>query len=119
MDTGARLGRGTIIVLDEGSIPAETFIKGDNRLHLRIKDDVLRQIEADVGRVIGQYGAITPEYWKEIRRLSLRYWLEMDRREIFDEIMEDQKAERGKNPKTGESIKIKPKKLKERVDTHK
>jgi len=126
--TGASLGRGTIIVLDEGTIPAATFIKGDNRLRLRIKDDVLRQIEADVGRVIGQYGAITPEYWKEIRRLSLRYWVEMDRREIFDEIMEDHKAERGKNPKTGKPIKVKSKKLpsfkcgkelKEMVDTHK
>jgi pyrimidine-specific ribonucleoside hydrolase len=90
--TGASLGRGTIRVLEEGGIPAATFIKGKIRLHLSIKPHILEKIQADVGRVVETYGLGTPDYWKEIYKLSLTYWVEMDRREIFDEIYEDPKG---------------------------
>jgi pyrimidine-specific ribonucleoside hydrolase len=92
--TGASLGRGTIRVIGEATVPAAVFILGEKRLRLRIKDHVLKQIRSDIGAIIERCGASSADYWREIRELSFRYWVEMDRSEIFDETMENQRAQR-------------------------
>lgn len=83
--TGASLGRGTISVSRNGPPTAEAvFTKGAQRLRLRLKDEIRDRIRADIQRAIQQYGDLTPEYFKEVRRLSLQYWAEMNRGEIFE-----------------------------------
>ena len=83
--TGASLGRGTIKVSTAPPARAEAvFIKGTQRLRLRVKPAVQDRIRADVQRAVQQYGDRSPEYFREVRRLSLRYWAEMNRAEIFD-----------------------------------
>jgi pyrimidine-specific ribonucleoside hydrolase len=83
--TGASLGRGTIRVEKTASPTAEAvFIKGSERLRMRLKDEIRNRIRADIQRAIQQHGDLTPEYFKEVRRLSLQYWAEMNRREIFE-----------------------------------
>jgi pyrimidine-specific ribonucleoside hydrolase len=88
VSTGASLGRGTITILEGEPRPAAAFIHGDRTLHLSVKEEVVEKIRADIRKTIKQYGALTPEYFKEIRRLSIRYWLKLDRREIFDQRIE-------------------------------
>ena len=46
---------------------------------------VYEAVEQDVAAAAEQFGNLTPEYFGEVRRLSIRYWLTLDRREIFDE----------------------------------
>ena len=83
--TGASLGRGTISVENTASPAAEAvFIKGRERLHLRLKEEIRNRIRADIQSAIQKYGDLTPEYFKEVRRLSLQYWAEMNRGEIFE-----------------------------------
>ena len=83
--TGASLGRGTISVQQTASPTAEAvFVKGDQRLRMRLKADIRERIRADIQRALQQYGDLTPEYFKEVRRLSLQYWAEMNRGEIFE-----------------------------------
>ena len=33
---------------------------------------------------VRRFGNLTPEYFEEIRRLSIRYWLTLERGEIFE-----------------------------------
>jgi hypothetical protein len=49
-----------------------------------LKDEIKKRIQADIQRSIQQHGNLTPEYFKEVRRLSLQYWAEMNRGEIFE-----------------------------------
>ncbi|GAB4331449.1 MAG: hypothetical protein Kow0099_02720 [Candidatus Abyssubacteria bacterium] len=83
VSTGASLGRGTIRILDRPPVPAATFTYGDKTLHLRLKDEVVARINEDFARAIDTYGALTTEYFTEVRRLSLQYWMDADRRDIF------------------------------------
>jgi pyrimidine-specific ribonucleoside hydrolase len=87
VSTGASLGRGTIEILQEKPAVAATFVLGEKQLHLSTKPEVVQAIHVDVERAIEQFGNLTPEYFGEIRRLSIYYWREMDRRQIFDEQM--------------------------------
>jgi pyrimidine-specific ribonucleoside hydrolase len=83
VSTGASLGRGTIRVSDGPAEAAALFTRGDARLSLRLRPEILERIRQDVREAVRRHGDLTPEYFEAIRRLSIDYWLEMDRREIF------------------------------------
>jgi pyrimidine-specific ribonucleoside hydrolase len=87
--TGASLGRGTISIDPAGRAPEAVFIKEGRRLTLALKDDIVAGIRDDIRRAISEHGDLTPAYFADVRRLSLKYWLEMDRKEIFVETRED------------------------------
>jgi pyrimidine-specific ribonucleoside hydrolase len=87
--TGASLGRGTIRVSSTNVTPAATFVDKQRKLHLRVKDEVVKRIRSDIDTATKRFGTLTPEYFREVRRLSLKYWVEMDRREIFQEVFEN------------------------------
>jgi pyrimidine-specific ribonucleoside hydrolase len=89
--TGASLGRGTIEVAGGAAAPMAVFTNGERRLRLSLRPEVSDAIRADVATAVERYGALTPEYFQEIRRLSIRYWLDLDRREIFIEEFLDAK----------------------------
>ncbi|MBN1825062.1 MAG: nucleoside hydrolase [Candidatus Eisenbacteria bacterium] len=82
--TGASLGRGTIRADGENPRPEALFRKGDRAIRLRIKDELVARIRADIRRAIEEKGNLTPAYFAEVRRLSLVYWLETDRAEAFE-----------------------------------
>jgi pyrimidine-specific ribonucleoside hydrolase len=84
--TGASLGRGTIRVVGDSPAPEAVFFKGGSRLHLALKDEVRNRIRSDVATAEERFGPLTPEYFNEIRRLSIRYWLELDRGKMFEEV---------------------------------
>ena len=48
--------------------------------------DVLKKIRNDIKVGVERYGKGTPEYFAYIRKLSIRYWLFLNREEIFDEL---------------------------------
>jgi pyrimidine-specific ribonucleoside hydrolase len=83
--TGASLGRGAIEVLEQSPKPAAIFVYKDKRLTLEIKKDVLNRIKKDISAALKTYGGLNQEYFAHIRKLSIDYWLELDRKKIFDE----------------------------------
>jgi pyrimidine-specific ribonucleoside hydrolase len=89
--TGASLGRGTIQVRQGDPIPAATFRYGSKTLTLRLKDDIFRRIRGQQQALVKRFGGLGPEYFREIRASSLKHWLELNRREIFVETLEDGK----------------------------
>lgn len=86
--TGATLGRGTVEVAPGESAPAAVFVMDGRRVRLELEPSVSARIGADIKSTIDKYGPLTPDYWRAVRDLSLRYWLEMNRREIFIERVE-------------------------------
>ncbi|MBW2742141.1 MAG: hypothetical protein JRE64_25620, partial [Deltaproteobacteria bacterium] len=64
---------------------AAIFIYGNKKLTLEIKKDVLNRIKKDISAALTTYGGLNREYFAHIRELSINYWIELDRKKIFDE----------------------------------
>jgi hypothetical protein len=87
--SGATLGRGTITVLTNEPAACEAvFSYGERHLHLRLKPESARRIAADMAALVKQRGVTTPAYFEAVRTVSLRHWLDFDRRTMFDEVEE-------------------------------
>lgn len=87
--TGATLGHGTIRLCEgEPAAAKALFCKGEGRVLLTLKEQTARQIAADIALGRKQHGLRSNGYWVYIRRLALRYWLEFDRHEIFERVVE-------------------------------
>jgi len=82
--TGATLGHGTIVVMDEKSSPEARFTFKNSTIEISLKNTIRKQILEDVNTGIQRYGLDSPDYWVYIRKLALHYWLELNRREIFE-----------------------------------
>jgi pyrimidine-specific ribonucleoside hydrolase len=85
VSTGASLGRGTIRVMEENKMPCAEFIKGDIRLTLTLKPEFIARIKEDIRAAINRFGGIGPEYFAHIRKLSIQYWKDFDRNQLFEE----------------------------------
>ena len=85
VSTGASLGRGTIRIDDENPRPAATFIYRNERLDLTLKKEWQEKIKADIKAAIQQFGGLNKSYFAHIRKLSIAYWQDFNRGEIFDE----------------------------------
>lgn len=84
--TGASLGRGTITVLTNGPPVCEAIFRhGEAQLRLRLKPELVRRIADDLAALVKRHGGTTPEYFQEVRALSLKHWLELDRSTMFEE----------------------------------
>ncbi|MBN2431375.1 MAG: nucleoside hydrolase [Acidobacteria bacterium] len=83
--TGASLGRGTITVQEDSPRVAAMFRNQDRQVTLILDPEIIRRIRQDIQNTIEQYGNLTPAYFRQVRRLSLDYWLELDREKIFSE----------------------------------
>lgn len=88
VSTGASLGRGTIRVSENQSSPEAWFFYDDVKLKMKLKTEIWERIKEDISGSVREYGALSPEYFNEVRRLSIRYWKDLDRRHIFDETIQ-------------------------------
>ncbi len=84
ISTGATLGQGMISLSPDPVKRAVAEFRANGRtLRLRLKDHIRRQIDSDIAEGIRRHGNLTPAYFDYVRQLAIRYWLEMDRREVF------------------------------------
>lgn len=82
--TGATLGHGTITLAEGEVLPAARFTFKDRTVELTLRFDVRDRIRKEVAFGVHTFGLETPEYWSYIRELSLKYWLELSRFDIFE-----------------------------------
>jgi pyrimidine-specific ribonucleoside hydrolase len=87
VSTGASLGRGTIRVLEAQPSPSAVFDFNDISLTLTLKKEVWEKIKKDIRKLVELHGGMNKAYFKDVRELSIRYWKELDRYDIFDEQM--------------------------------
>jgi inosine-uridine nucleoside N-ribohydrolase/formylmethanofuran dehydrogenase subunit E len=94
VSTGATLGMGTISI-DTDSVrrPEALFSYHGRLVKIRLKQEFLEQVDADIHEGIIKFGLMDDGYWKLIRRNALKYWMEWDRNDIFqlDEITTENK----------------------------
>ena len=88
MATGASLGRGAIQVSSAGPLPAAAFLYDNKKLTLSLKPALTKKIKGDIKKALSQFRGLNPEYFAHIRKLSIRYWLNLNREDIFDELIE-------------------------------
>lgn len=85
ISTGATLGRGTIQIDQENPpIPSAKFEYQEKILIITLKDSYSKNAAKDISDGIVKYGNLTNGYWNMVRQLSIKYWLEWDRKEMFD-----------------------------------
>ena len=82
--TGATVGHGTITLGDGPASPKARFSFKNRSIDIQIKPEIREKIKTDVAYGVKTYGLDSTEYWAYIRKLALRYWLELDRFDIFD-----------------------------------
>jgi len=87
VSTGASLGRATITNTHLGQ-PEAIFIYKGQRLRLSVKPEVKAQAGKVIKALSQKYGFQSPQYFHELDRVSVTYWLEWDRKAIFVEISE-------------------------------
>jgi len=91
--TGASLGRGTITVVTNGPPACEAVFRyGEGRLRLRLKPEFAKQIAVNMAELEKRHGGTTPEYFQDVRSVSLKHWLNFDRTAMFDETVESAPA---------------------------
>ena len=88
VSTGASLGRGSIQISDQKPQPAATFLYKNKKLTLKLKRAWVDKIRGDIKKTLKEFGGLNPEYFSRIRKLSIHYWLALDRQDIFDEVIE-------------------------------
>lgn len=87
--TGASLGRGTIRVPPTATPQAAAiFTYGARHLRLRVKQDAVEKVQAELRAATERYGDLTPAYFAEVRRISLKAWSDLDRTRVFEETYE-------------------------------
>ena len=87
VSTGASLGRGTIEVITGKPAPSAVFFYGDIILTLTLKNEVWERVKKDIRKLVDKHGGMNKAYFKDVRALSIQYWLDLDRYDIFDEQM--------------------------------
>ena len=85
VSTGASLGRGTIQLSNQRLAPEASFQYDGKKLTLRLKPEWVDKIEEDLRRILKEAGGLNAAYFAGVRALSIRYWLFLDRNELFEE----------------------------------
>jgi pyrimidine-specific ribonucleoside hydrolase len=87
VSTGASLGRATITNTHLGQ-PEALFIYKRSRLRLSVKPEVKAQVGKVIRELSKKYGFRSHQYFHELDKISVKYWLEWDRNRIFEEDLE-------------------------------
>jgi pyrimidine-specific ribonucleoside hydrolase len=87
VSTGASLGRANITNTHLGQ-PVALFLYKSKRLRLSVKPEVRAQVGKVIKELSKRYGFRSHQYFHELDKFSVKYWLEWDRNKIFEEVLE-------------------------------
>lgn len=91
--TGASSGRGNIRVEDDDDVEAE-FFYNNKKVTLKLKKEVLNKIEKQIEDAKKENEVNSLGYYEFVRRASINNWMDLDRKKIFDEKIEEAKPPR-------------------------
>ncbi len=85
VSTGATLGMGTISLADDPvSKPSAIFTHKGRSIRITLKKEYLDKVDADISEGIVKFGLMDDGYWKLVRHNAIKYWVEWDRKKIFE-----------------------------------
>jgi pyrimidine-specific ribonucleoside hydrolase len=82
--TGASLGRGTIKVSDVNQ-PVVEFTANGKKVTMKVKQEIVQEVGRVIKECSDKYVFQSPQYFRELDKISVLYWLKWDRSELFDE----------------------------------
>lgn len=84
VSTCATLGHGLIESLPNEYPETEAiFISEDNKIKVKLKEEIANMISEEIAGAIKRWGHAS-EYWEYVRKLAIKYWFDLDRKEIFE-----------------------------------
>lgn len=87
VSTGSTVGHGLFKVADVyNARPEAAFSCWNRSVNLQLKEEYSIRIQDNINEGVCLYGIHSKEYWEYVRRLAIRYWLELDRKEIFHQL---------------------------------
>lgn len=88
VSTGATLGQGTIhLVNDPATKPQAVFRYNNNAILIKLKPEYIQKLQDVINTGIKNYGLEDEDYWIMVRQSAIRFWLEWDRKTIFELIV--------------------------------
>jgi len=84
VSTGATPGHGLLTVVnDPPASPSAEFTYMNRKIRLTLKPELTEKITSELREINFVYGLDSNTYWELVRKNSIRYWLSLDRHEIF------------------------------------
>ncbi len=85
VSTGATPGHGLLKVINETPPkPMAEFVYLNRKIRLTLKPVIAEKVVAELKEINFIHGLDSNIYWELVRKNSIRYWLSLDRHEIFD-----------------------------------
>jgi len=85
VSTGATPGHGLLTVVNgQPALPSAEFTYLNRTVRLSLKPEYAEKIISELKEFNFVYGLDSNTYWELVRKNSIKYWLSMDRHEIFD-----------------------------------
>jgi inosine-uridine nucleoside N-ribohydrolase/formylmethanofuran dehydrogenase subunit E len=84
VSTGATPGHGLLSVLNDGNLsPSAEFTYLNKRIRVTLKPDLAEKISGELKEINYVYGLDSNIYWELVRKNTIKYWLSLDRHQIF------------------------------------
>jgi pyrimidine-specific ribonucleoside hydrolase len=84
VSTGATPGHGLLTVKnDTPSIPSAEFTYMNRKIRLSLKPEIAEKISSELKEINFVYGLDSNVYWELVRKNTIKYWLNLDRHDIF------------------------------------
>jgi pyrimidine-specific ribonucleoside hydrolase len=85
VSTGATPGHGLLTVKnDSTSIPSAEFSYMNHKIRLTLRPEIAEKITSELKEINFIYGLDSNIYWELVRKNTIKYWLNLDRHEIFN-----------------------------------
>jgi pyrimidine-specific ribonucleoside hydrolase len=84
VSTGATPGHGLLTIInDTPTIPSVEFKYMNRKIKLTLKPDIADKISSELKEINFIYGLDSNIYWELVRKNTIKYWLNLDRHDIF------------------------------------
>jgi pyrimidine-specific ribonucleoside hydrolase len=84
VSTGSTPGHGLLTVInDPPASPSAIFTYMNRKIRLTLKPEITDRITSELKEINFVYGLDSNTYWELVRKNSIKYWLNLDRHEIF------------------------------------
>jgi pyrimidine-specific ribonucleoside hydrolase len=85
VSTGSTPGHGLLTVInDPPASPSAVFTYMNRKIRLTLKPEITEKITSELKEINFVYGLDSNTYWELVRKNSIKYWLGLDRHEIFE-----------------------------------
>jgi pyrimidine-specific ribonucleoside hydrolase len=83
VSTGATPGHGLLTVRNDEPRPSVEFTYMNRTIRLTLKPEIAEKINSELKEINFVYGLDSNIYWELVRKNTIKYWLNLDRHEMF------------------------------------